>query len=111
MKTCKECRNFVTNPMNTDGKCEADEEQHGCNQECCNEFKEKLDEKQLCILEIFRKKKISRNEYENYTGIKQEVFEELKETGCITGKGLDRPGYCYVVEMEFKKKYYDIICD
>lgn len=109
MRECNECRNFIKNPMNIDGKCEVNEIQCSAEQECCPKFKEKLNNKQLTILELYKKRRISRTEYKNYCESKKQVVNELIDNGCITGKGIANPANYYIIESEFKKQYSKII--
>lgn len=108
MSKCKDCRNFVQDPFNENGKCKIKDDQTFAEYEYCPSFKPKLNEKELFILEISRKKRISSNEYEKYNEERKRVVDELTENGCLTGKGLKRPAYRYVQENVIKQKYPNI---
>ena len=108
MRKCKECRYFISNLYNSDGRCEKEKEDVASERVCCDRFKMRLTEKEMYIREFSKKKKIDEKEYKEYTGLKKQVFEELIENRCLAGD----PGnltYCYVQENEFEAKYYDIL--
>lgn len=98
---CKECRYFTPNPNNEDGKCKKDEFQKGGNADCCDEFKKKLDDKKLYVLEFSRAKKIESDISKNFSGLKKEVFDELQANECIAQDG-------HIVLRNIREKYPDI---
>lgn len=109
MLKCKECRFFVKNPFNSDGKCEKEQIERASEYECCSSFKMKLTERELYILDFSRKMKIDRKEYKEYTGLKKQVFDELLEKGCITGEGVESPLYCFIQKEKFENTYHNIL--
>lgn len=108
MKKCKECRFFVGNPFNSDGKCEKEKIQKASECERCKSFKMKLTERELYILEFSRKTKIGRKEYKEYIGLKKQVFDELLENGCIIGNGIENPSYYCIQTYKFENIFHNI---
>lgn len=108
MNKCGKCRYFLKNPMNTDGKCEKDKDQHSNDQDCCNDFREKLSYEQLYIIDFSRIRIISRSDYENFGDLKKKVFENLRKKGYITKNESEDHSIFYVNQSEIERAYSDI---